>query len=263
LWENHLKALSYTSKPWIKFIQADDYLLAGGLAKMAAAADNDVSVVWANPTFLNDFDQKIWYFYTLSQPRRLKSHETVGLLMRIGWVLGTPSMMLLRAGAIERDPQVWRSTSSADLIVGSIAAARGDTVLLPAGAIAAVCHERQDIVTQGPSLALHRTVESLKYLHGRPEPDIRRLSAGFTGTAIILWARNLLAAFARGQGDGRSDIQNYLRLIADLDSASWLMVISNLLKVLSAVQCAWLRRHPISIDRFFQSAKKAKVVMLI
>jgi glycosyltransferase involved in cell wall biosynthesis len=248
LWENHLEALRLASKPWIKFMQADDFLLPGGLARMAAAADENVSVVWGNPRFINESTGQPWLYYRLIEPRRLNSHEMLNFLMRFGWVLGSPSMMLLRSDAVERDPDIWRTTRSADLIAGVIAVSRGDTVLLPEGIMAAVCHARQDAATQGISLSLQRTIESLQYLRGRPEADIKRLSAGFAGLAVILWARALLTGFVRRRGVGRNDIRNYFRFVRDIDSAGWLKIALEFPKIASALKCAWVKRHPISID---------------
>ena len=160
LWENHLHALSLATRRWIKFIQADDYLLPGGLAAYAAAAEEGVTVVWCAPLVTDDETGKVWRFHDLSAARRMRSRQMLDALLYGGWILGTPSHMMLRVDAIERDRQVWRRSISADLVVGSIAAARGDTVLLPHGAIVQGAHPLQDVKTQGLRLALERRVNS-------------------------------------------------------------------------------------------------------
>lgn len=159
LWENHLHALSLATRPWIKFIQADDYLLHGGLASFAAAAESDVTVVFGAPTVINDLTGEVSHFHHVDQHRRVSPAELQAAFLYAGWILGSPSHMMLRADAIERDPAAWQTAISADLVVGSIAAARGDTILLPQGAVGQGSHPEQDARKQkapwgssGPSL---------------------------------------------------------------------------------------------------------------
>ncbi len=197
LWENHLHALSFASKPWIKFIQADDFLLPGGLAAYAAAVEPGVTVVWAAPVFVDEASGTRQLLYTAKRPLRLSTRALQDACFFHGWLLGSPSHMMLRADAVERDPRAWRTNISADLVVGSIAAARGDTVLLPPGAIAQGCHPGQDAKTQGSVRGMRRLVASLDYLRRRDEPGLRRLADLWA--VLHLWpaARTLASGVVR------------------------------------------------------------------
>jgi len=176
LWENHLRALSRATRPWIKFIQADDYLLPGGLAAYAASAADGVAVVWGAPIAVNDDTGETYQTYSLSKPRRIDRETFQDACLDFGWLLGSPSYWLMRADVIERDPMVWVTAMSADMVVGSIAATRGDVVLLPPGAIGHGHHALQDSITQKAGSGLRRMARSLAYLRRRPEPGLRELA---------------------------------------------------------------------------------------
>lgn len=181
LWENHLAALGHATKPWIKFIQADDYLLPGGLAAYATAVDPGVTVVWGCPIVKDDETGAESRFHDLAAPRRMTGAALLDLCLHVGWLLGSPSHMMLHADAFPRDPTAWDTGISADLVNGAVAAAQGDVVLLPPGAIGQGSHPRQDAKTQGHRLGLQRMLTSAAYLAARPEPELRRFAA--------LWAR--------------------------------------------------------------------------
>ncbi|ROT99092.1 glycosyltransferase family 2 protein [Histidinibacterium lentulum] len=183
LWENHLAALGYATKPWIKFIQADDYLLPGGLSHYAAAADAAVSVVWSNPLVIEDATGATRQNHKVTQPWRLDGEAYLDLAIRSCWVLGSPSQVLVRADALPRDPAAWITEISADVVFGAIAASRGDVVLLPTGGVVHTEHAGQDSNTQGTLRGLRRLVATVRYLRDRPEPAVRRF-----GT---LWAAAL------------------------------------------------------------------------
>ena len=52
LWRHHQAVLEMASKPWVKFLQADDRLTPGALERMVRYASPEVSLVWSNPTFM-------------------------------------------------------------------------------------------------------------------------------------------------------------------------------------------------------------------
>ncbi|PZX45760.1 glycosyl transferase family 2 [Roseinatronobacter thiooxidans] len=174
LWENHLAALEHATKPWIKFIQADDYLLPGGLTVYAAAADPGVSVVWSNPLVIDEATGATRHNHRVTKIWRLSGEDYLDLAIRSCWILGSPSQMMLRADAVVRDPAAWITEISADLVFGAVAASRGDVVLLPAGGVAHVEHARQDSNTQGARRGLRRLVGTVEYLLDQPEPALRR-----------------------------------------------------------------------------------------
>lgn len=181
LWENHLVALQHATKPWIKFIQADDYLLPGGLAAYAAAVAPQTSVVWGCPVVRDDTTGQTMQFHELSETVRLSGEELLNLCLYVGWLLGTPSHMMLRNDAIARDPSAWSTEISADLVNGTIAAVQGEVVLLPPGAIGQGAHDRQDAKTEGYARGLQRMVGSPSYLSTRTEPALQRFAK--------LWAK--------------------------------------------------------------------------
>lgn len=174
LWENHLEALRHATRPWIKFIQADDYLLPGGLAVYAAAADPRVAVVWSNPLVTDDKTGAQRHYHRVTRPWRLSGEEYLDLAIRSCWVLGSPSQMMVRADAVVRDPAAWITEISADLILGAIAARRGDVVLVPTSGMAHVEHAGQDSNTQGARRGLRRLVATVRYFRSQPDPTLRR-----------------------------------------------------------------------------------------
>jgi hypothetical protein len=197
LWENHLAALGHATLEWIKFVQADDYLLPGGLAAYAAAADPDVSVVWSNPVVTDDTSGKTRCYHTVTKPWRLSGDDYLDLAIRSCWVLGSPSQMMLRSDAVVRDPAAWITEISADLIFGAMAARRGDVVLLPTGCIAHVEHEGQDSNTQGARRGLRRLVATVRYLRDQPDPALRRFGSFWAAQQRRTTWRTALAGFLR------------------------------------------------------------------
>lgn len=180
LWENHLRALSYAKKPWIKFIQADDYLCDGGLARYAAAVMPGVTVVWSCASVVDDGNGAVSHYNTISKPTLVDGDTILRACVFSGWILGSPSHMMVRSDVISRDPAAWKTELSADIVLGSIAAAQGSVVLLPSGALIQGAHERQDAKVQGYYRGLRRMVGTSEYLSSCPEAALR----SFAG----LWA---------------------------------------------------------------------------
>lgn len=176
LWENHLAGLLHATKPWIKFLQADDYLTDGGLAVFADAADENVSLVWSCPVMEEERTRERALHLQINQPWRIQSHDVFALCRKVGWLLGRPSDVLIRADCIAHDPAVWVTEVSADLVVGIIAATLGDVILLPAGNIVNVNHDEQDTRTQGAGKSLVRMVESESILLAQSKTEIVRFA---------------------------------------------------------------------------------------
>jgi hypothetical protein len=227
LWENHKRALDLSTKSWIKFIQADDYLLPGGLAAYAAAADDRVSIVFGAPTVKDDITGEVMYFHRVDRVTRVDFDQLRYLMADAGWVLGSPSHMMLRKDAIELDPQVWKTRISADLVVGSIAAARGETILLPIGAMGQGEHPRQDARTQSAELGLDRSVASLAYLRRRPEPGLRWLANMWTILQLSPVLKTTAKGLLAGQGSKLQMVRNPARLLADLSPRDWREIWDN------------------------------------
>lgn len=198
LWENHLEALGHATKRWIKFIQADDYLLPGGLATYAAAVEPGVSVVWSCAVVKDDETGVTWQFHDLAAPRRIAGETLLELCLHMGWLLGSPSHMMLHTDAITRDPAAWDTGISADVVMGSVAAAQGDVVLLPPGAIGQGAHARQDAKTQGHRRGLQRMVATSAYLQARPEPLLLRFGTLLAAVNQPRAQRTALSGTLRG-----------------------------------------------------------------
>jgi hypothetical protein len=198
LWENHLAALGHATKPWIKFIQADDYLLPGGLAAYAAAADPDVSVVWSCAVVKDDETGAVMQYQDLDIPRRLNGEALLEACIYLGWMLGSPSHMMVRSDAIERDAAAWDTEISADVVLGTVALAQGAVALLPPGAIGQGSHPRQDAKTQGQRRGLQRLVATSAYLHARPEPALRRFAMLWAAMNAPMALRTAVSGTLRG-----------------------------------------------------------------
>jgi Glycosyl transferase family 2 len=227
LWENHLHALSLASRPWIKFIQADDYLLPGGLAAYAAAVEEGVTVVFGAPTVRDDATGELSYYHHIAAPRRASPAELQIAFLYGGWVLGSPSHMMLRADAIERDPAAWKTTISSDLVVGAIAAARGDTMLLPIGAIGQGSHPGQDARTQNAALGLERMVSSLAYLRRRQEPGLRWLANMWTWLQLQPALKTVARGLVRRESPPGKLVGYPQRLLASVSLEDWREIYAN------------------------------------
>lgn len=248
LWENHLKALKLATKPWIKFIQADDYLLPGGLAKYAASADSGVTVVSGAPILKDDETGESWLTYILSHPLRLEWEAFESMCLRFGNFLGSPSYMLLRADAIERDPELWREQVSVDMVMGAIAVARGAVVVLPPGAIGHGAHSLQDAKTQRAPLGLARMANSLAYLRANPDAKLRRLANLWT----VQNARPMLKTMARGlifsEGRPARVVGPVWRMFADVSMADWRAVRASRSALKAAKSYRATAGQPFNLD---------------
>jgi hypothetical protein len=248
LWENHLKALSLATKPWIKFIQADDYLLPGGLAQFAAAADINVTVISGAPVLRNDETGVTSLTYKLSRPINLDWSAFETMCLRFGNFLGSPSYMMFRADAMELDPALWNTHVSLDMVVGAIAAAHGTVVVLPPGAIGHGVHPLQDAKTQSAPLGLTRMANSLSYLRARPEPGLRRLANLWT----FLNTPSMLKTMARGlmmrEASPARIIGPVWRMIAGLSAADWRQIGAAHAMLGSARQARRTMAVPFDLD---------------
>lgn len=251
LWENHLRALNMTKRSWIKFIQADDYLLPGGLAEFARAAGPGISVVWGAATMKDDITGETTYHYALRAPRRLPAQSIQEACLECGWLLGSPSYMMLRTDVIERDACLWRKQMSADLVAGSIAAARGDTVLLPQGAIGHGSHAAQDARTQSSVLGVERAAHSLMYLRNRAEPGLRRLANLWTALTLKTMVRSSIGGIARRDGSLTDFTRPLAKLFRSLTPDDFKEIIASRSRLRRAIEFRRTSRPPFDLDRLF------------
>jgi len=199
LWENHLRALQYATRPWIKFIQADDYLLPDGLASYAAAVDSNVTVVWSCAIVTDDESGYVMQYHNLEAPRRVAGDAVLEACLHMGWLLGSPSHMMVRADAIPREHAAWATEISADVVMGAVAAAQGAVVLLPPGAIGQASHPRQDAKTQGYRRGLIRMVATPTFLRAQSEPSLQQFATRWAAMNSSKAKRTALIGFLRGQ----------------------------------------------------------------
>ncbi|MEJ6021306.1 glycosyltransferase family 2 protein [Ramlibacter sp. PS4R-6] len=254
LWENHLRALGAATRPWIKFIQADDYLLPGGLAKYAAVAAADVSVVTAAPVMRDDATGETWLTYALAQPARLDWAAFERMCLCFGNFLGSPSYMMLRADAIDRDPALWRTQMSADMVAGAIAASQGAVVVLPPGAVGHGVHARQDAKTQRSVQGLQRMANSLAYLRARPEPGLRRLANLWTLANLRAMARTFVRGVVRDV-DSRAELVRCLsRLLVDPSLTDWREMLAARTALSNALQARSRAGQPFDLQRLLAHA---------
>ncbi|TCT03972.1 glycosyltransferase family 2 protein [Aquabacter spiritensis] len=249
LWENHLAALHMARRPWIKFIQADDYLLPGGLAAFAAAVDEGVSIVFGCPLYKNEADGRMWEFYHTTRPHRLTSRHVQEACFYFGWLLGSPSQILLRRAAIMGDPAIWRSTMSADFVIGAITAAHGDTVILPPGTLVCESHGKQDSATETALLWLERTANSTAYLKARPEQGLRRLANGWVRMEAERAVRKLGRGILRREAPVADLIAAFAAIFKTMTPADLVQIWRDRRLLRAAMTFRRTRFVPFDLDR--------------
>lgn len=256
LWENHLHALGMARCPWIKFLQADDYLMSGGLAAYAGAVEQGVSVVWGAPTVRDEASGATTYYYALRRPRQLPPRAIQDACVFVGWLLGSPSHMMLRADAVVRSSCAWETGVSADIVVGAIAAAQGDTVLLPPGSIAQGSHPLQDARTQNARLGLQRWVRTLQLLRERPEPGLRRLANLWAVLNMRSTVRTSLGGIVRSEAS-IADVGGLAwQLLTGMTRADWTEIARErpLLREAAQARRGW--QLPIDLDELLDGLAK-------
>jgi Glycosyl transferase family 2 len=199
LWRNHLALLRMASRPWIKFIQQDDWLSPDGLGALAAQADDRVSVVSALHSFHDLETGRTWAGPDLDAPCRWTSDAYMERLLVVGNELGRPSANLYRADVLERSEEAWNNDLSADLVANVMAASRGDVVLLPQGMWYTGEHSGQDSHTQSFRLVMDRIGNSHAYLVGSDDARVRHFASVYCFAMAISSIRGALGALRRGR----------------------------------------------------------------
>lgn len=164
LWENHLQLLKLANKPWIKFLQADDYLSDNGLKLFCDNNIENLSIVSAISINENIETKEKKTVFNLDCKLRWSSKEYLERLKIVGNELGTPSNTLIKKENICLNEEYWRTSVSADLIMNAIAASKGDVVLLPPGPILRGIHPNQDTRRQSIDLLIDRLFNSVSIL---------------------------------------------------------------------------------------------------
>lgn len=252
LWENHLLALQRANRPWIKFLQADDHLLPSGLRQYAAVASHDVSIVSGTPVMYDHESGRSWQTYSLNAPVKLTWSAFFDLSLRFGNFVGTPSYVMLRADAIERDPELWRRNISADMVVGAIAASKGLVAVLPAGAICHGVHPLQDAKTQRSALSLDRAARSFAYLRAYGNPQLRDLANFWNVLSFKPHLRTLARGLLRREARTTQLLDPAWRLVSDMSQEDWSFTVRNI----RALTDVWSYRRsaiePFDLDAILQ-----------
>ncbi|MEM6532609.1 MAG: glycosyltransferase [Myxococcota bacterium] len=253
LWENHLRALRLARRPWVKFIQADDYLLPEGLVRYAQAAGHGVSLVWGAPVVEDESTGARSQFHQLRSHYRVDARMLFDACVAVGWIPGSPSHMMIKTSEIAYDPRVWRTSMSADFVVGAIAATRGDTVLMPHGAICQGRHELQDSSTQGSHMGLTRLISTLEYLRQQPHPELQRFANLFGAISLRPGLRTAARGFVFGEGSRTEFAKLASRLVLGTD---WVQVSSELrLMLLAHGFRRRYRRATTDLDAVFRTLR--------
>lgn len=199
LWKNHLKLLKLSSKPWIKFLQADDYLEKNALGVFCNNNERNLSIISAlsiNEIVETKTRKPIFNF---SSKRRWTSIEYLERLKIVGNELGTPTNTLIKKDNIILDEEFWRNDVSADLIMNVIAASKGDVVLLPPGPIIRRIHIEQDTNKQSLELFYKRLHNTIKILLNTNNQKITDFANVFCFIESIGLLRMILGKIARGE----------------------------------------------------------------
>ena len=192
IWKNHRDGIAAATRPWIKFVHADDFLGDGGLARYCEAVDANTALVWANPTFFDHSTGEKKYYYKFDEPLRFSSTEYCKRLENTGWELGTPSHMMFRRESADLSDRVWENAQYSDVICGVKAARSGDVVLLPAGPINHGLHSDQISRTQGLEKHFERNFSTLDALLTDDDPWIRRYGALFGWAEVFAGMRSIV-----------------------------------------------------------------------
>jgi glycosyltransferase involved in cell wall biosynthesis len=199
LWKNHLFLLKVASKPWIKFLQTDDFITPDCLTRMCEAVTEQTSVVSAL-SISYDLDTSVTRKEEITD--KVHTWKYPGYLDRIkivGNELGRPSNCLFRADLIDKSEEAWRNDQSGDLIMNVIAAANGDVVILPEGFVFIGSHEGQDMFVQSFQLIVTRLKNSLIYLRNKNINKINDFVRVYGFVELIGIFRIMLSNIKRGK----------------------------------------------------------------
>ena len=245
LWENHFKLIKLASKPWIKFLQADDYLAENGLSYFCDNEENNLSIISALSINENLITKERKVTFTLSSKKRWTSKEYLNRLKIVGNELGTPSNTLIKKENIILNEKQWKTDISADLIMNVIAASKGDVVLLPPGPIIRVIHADQDTNRQNFRLFIDRLNNSVKILFNTNNIAIREFANIFYMVESIGIIRMISAQILRG----KLNFAKYLLGVIKIkDISSLKILIRNISYIKKMLNWKYGRRDTFNLD---------------
>jgi len=202
LWPNHRAALLLASRPWIKFLQDDDWLAPDSLRQMLAHVGPETTIVSGLP-IVEDWatGERVTHFQ-LAEPVCWDAGEYLPRFVIVGnSELGNPSCTLFRSDVLDRSEAAWNDEMCWDLVANVLAAARGEVVLLPPGLVRVGHHQGQDTYQQSIRKYYVRFTNTIEYLRSCPDARVRNIAERIACTEslyhVALTAQQMLR-FRRG-----------------------------------------------------------------
>ncbi|MBP7275294.1 MAG: hypothetical protein KBA51_03740, partial [Kiritimatiellae bacterium] len=147
------------------------------LRRMCDSLSSETTLVSALPVYRDLATGREEHRYQLEAPLRWPGGSYVDRMARVGNEPGRPSYTLFRRDALRMTDDAWRNDMSCDLVANVLAAAAGETVLLPPGLVTCGQHPGRDAVNQSFDLLAARLVHSLDYLAKQSDSRIRRFAS--------------------------------------------------------------------------------------
>jgi glycosyltransferase involved in cell wall biosynthesis len=245
LWENHFQLLKLSTKPWIKFLQADDYLELGGLKTFCNNDQENLSIISAlSINEINETKEKVIIF-NLPEKRRWNSKTYLRRLKIVGNELGTPSNTLIRRESIIAKYEFWISEVSSDLVMNIVAASKGDVVLLPPGPIIRSIHTEQDTNKQSLELFNMRLKNSVNLLLNLHSKEISEFAVIFCFIESIGALRMIVSATIHGQF---SELFKSFMILKNLKNIDFYSLLNNIKYLIKMYKWKYGRRESFNLN---------------
>lgn len=177
LWPNHRAALLLATRPWIKFLQDDDWLAPDALRQMLAHVGPETTIVSGLPIIEDWATGQRFAHFQLREPVCWSAGEYLPRFVIVGnSELGNPSCTLFRSDVLDRSEAAWDDEMSWDLAANVVAAARGEVVLLPPGLVTVGHHQGQDTYQQSIRKSYVRFTNTIEYLRSCSDMSVRGIA---------------------------------------------------------------------------------------
>ncbi len=174
LWPNHRAVLMLATRPWIKFLQDDDWLTPDALRQMLAHVGPETTIISGLPIVEDWATGQRFAHFQLGEPVCWSAGEYLPRFVIVGSSeLGNPSCTLFRSDVLDRSAAAWDDEMSCDLAANVLAAARGEVVLLPPGLVTVGSHQGQDTHRQSIRKYYVRFTNTIKYLRSCSDASVR------------------------------------------------------------------------------------------
>jgi hypothetical protein len=200
VWANHYFLMNHSTKPWIKFLQTDDYMGKNCLKTMCRVANENTSIVGCLPIYRNLDTGYIWYNETsIKRQQTWKSSEYLERIMIVGNELGRPSYTLFRADILQKNFEYWINECSADLIMNIFAASRGHVTLLPIGLIVTGEHLNREGRLASLQLTIKRGKNTIYLLKKADDSRVRDVANVLCFLEVFSIFVNIVGVLKRSQ----------------------------------------------------------------